>query len=190
MPVRLFRDTIPKNSPNILSDETSKTLQSNENKVQTDRAKVTNTANTQRNTAPANASSFNSIIKSASQKYQVDDSLVRAVVKTESGFNPQSLSSAGAMGLMQLMPNTAAGLGVTNAYDPEQNIDGGVRYLKQMMDLYHGDEKMALAAYNCGMGTLKRLGISNLDDPSQMSKLPNETKNYVKKISEMVDLDN
>jgi len=83
---------------------------------------------------------------------------------------------------MQLMPATAAGLGVTNSFDPEQNIEGGVKYLKGLMDRFGGNVKLALAAYNCGPGRVERLKLTNLNDPAQLAKLPKETQNYVTKI--------
>ncbi|MCX7715743.1 MAG: lytic transglycosylase domain-containing protein [Clostridia bacterium] len=125
---------------------------------------------------------YDSIIKQKSQLYGVNENLIKAVIQAESSFDPESTSSAGAMGLMQLMPSTAKWLGVTDPYDPEENIDGGVRYLKSQINNFGGDVKMALAAYNCGSGRLKSLGITNLDDPSQLAKLPKETRNYVNKI--------
>jgi len=99
------------------------------------------------------------------------------VIQTESDFNAQAVSPVGAQGLMQLMPGTAADLGVTDAFDPEQNIQAGSKYLKQLMDRYDGDAKLALAAYNWGMGNLER----------HPERMPQETVNYVAKITGLLD---
>lgn len=118
-------------------------------------------------------------VNNASKKYGIDRDLIMAVIKQESSFDPHSTSHAGAQGLMQLMPGTAKDLGVTDSYDIEQNIDGGTRYLKAMLDMHGNSKQLALAAYNAGQGTLKKRGVDTVEE---ISKLPYETRDYVKKV--------
>ena len=113
------------------------------------------------------------IISRASQAHGVDKDLIGAVIKAESGFDPKATSPKGAMGLMQLMPATARGLGVRNAYDPEENVMAGTRFLKSLLDRYDGSVPKALAAYNWGSGNVDR----------SSGKLPLETRNYISRIT-------
>lgn len=123
--------------------------------------------------------SIEEAVDKASNKYGVDKSLIMAVIKQESDFNPNSISGAGAEGLMQLMPQTASEQGVSNPFDISQNVDGGTKYLKKLLDMYGNSKELALAAYNAGPGTVQNRGVSSVSD---ISKLPYETRDYVNKV--------
>ncbi|MGA7890214.1 MAG: lytic transglycosylase domain-containing protein [Candidatus Sulfotelmatobacter sp.] len=124
----------------------------------------------------ASPGDIDSAIEAAAARHNVDPNLVRAVVKVESNFNSNAVSRKGAMGLMQLMPQTARSLNVKNPFDPEQNVDAGVRHLKQLLESYGGDVNLTLAAYNAGSGAVARsAGVPRYA----------ETQNYVRRITNL-----
>lgn len=114
---------------------------------------------------------FDAYFKKAAKTYGVSESLLKGIAKAESNFNERDLSSSGAMGVMQLMPETARGLGVTDPYDPEQNIMGGAKCIAQKLKEFNGDVELALAAYNAGSGAVRRAG-----------GIPSKCRNYIKKV--------
>ena len=128
-------------------------------------------ASTGRRTTPEE---LDRLVQNTAEKHRVDPRLVRAVIATESNWNATALSRKGAQGLMQLIPGTAQQLGVADAFDPAQNVDGGVRYLSMMLNRYDGDVHKALAAYNAGPGAVDRSGgVPRIQ----------ETRNYVQKVT-------
>jgi soluble lytic murein transglycosylase-like protein len=112
---------------------------------------------TQFKAVPANEA-YEDIIQEAATAYDMDPNLIRAVMQTESAFHPYALSRAGAEGLMQLMPELSDEMGVSDAFDPRENIMGGVRYLKRLLDYHNGNLDLALASYNAGPGNVERYG--------------------------------
>ncbi|MEC3793594.1 lytic transglycosylase domain-containing protein, partial [Clostridioides difficile] len=118
-------------------------------------------------------------VDQASKKYNVDSNLIKAIIKVESDFNPNTVSSAGAKGLMQLMPENCRDLGVTDPFNIEQNIDAGTRHIKEYIDMFGGSIEMGLMAYNGGPGRMKSRGVESISD---LYKMPKETQNYIPKV--------
>jgi soluble lytic murein transglycosylase-like protein len=120
---------------------------------------------------------YDTLIHRAADRYGVDAALIKSVMQAESAFNPLAVSRAGALGLMQLMPDLAKELGVDDPFDAHQNVMGGARYLRRLLDLYQGNVRLALAGYNAGVTTVSRYG-----------GVPpfRETQNYVKRVTALV----
>lgn len=121
----------------------------------------------------ASPAEYDAIISESAKKYGVSPSLVKAVIQAESGYNPNAVSKKGASGLMQLMPSTAKSLKVANSFNPKDNVDGGVKYLRFLLDTFKGDVQLALAAYNAGLNKVAKYG-----------GIPpySETRNYVSRV--------
>jgi soluble lytic murein transglycosylase-like protein len=117
---------------------------------------------------------INDLVEQTANRHQIDPQLVHAIIKVESEYDPKAVSAKGAMGLMQLIPETASRFGVENPFNPKENIEGGVSYLKYLLDLYRGDLSLSLAAYNAGEGAVQRFG----GIPSFT-----ETRDYVRRVT-------
>jgi hypothetical protein len=124
--------------------------------------------------SPAPPANIDKLVEQTANRYQVDPDLVRAIVRVESGYDPKAVSSKGAMGLMQLIPETAHRFGVVNAFDPKQNLEGGVNYLKYLLGLFGGNLSLSLAAYNAGEHSVQQSG--------GIPAFP-ETQDYVRKVT-------
>jgi soluble lytic murein transglycosylase-like protein len=124
--------------------------------------------------APLPDSPYAKLIRASAEKHGIDENLIQRIILVESNFNPKAVSPKRAFGLMQLLPKTAAQYSVTNVFDPAQNIDGGTRYIKDLLDRYHGDLTLALAAYNAGPQMVQRYG--------GVPPFP-ETQLYVRRVS-------
>ncbi len=126
-----------------------------------------------RYSASANPAEFEQLIRTCSEKYGVNPNLVKAVIHAESGYNPNAVSSKGASGLMQLMPGTAKSLKVADRFNPKDNVEGGVKYLRFLLDTFRGDVSLAVAAYNAGLNKVAKYG-----------GIPpyNETRTYVSRV--------
>lgn len=162
------------NAKELIQEAQDDNIQSDESYINLNRYQ--GVSNVQRTNNLTNRTQIDELIKEYSQKYGLDSDFVKAVVKQESGFNEKATSKCGAMGLMQLMPGTAKALNVNDPYNARDNIEGGVKYLKGLMDRFGGDMKLALAAYNAGPNAVKKYnGVPPY----------NETQNYVKNIMSM-----
>jgi soluble lytic murein transglycosylase-like protein len=128
--------------------------------------------------APVPPEQINQLVQQNADIWQVDPALIKSVIANESSFNANAQSPVGAQGLMQLMPETAASLGVKNPFDPAQNVAGGTRYLRSLLDRFKGDTRLAVAAYNAGPGAVEKYG----DVPPYA-----ETQSYVKNVLGSLD---
>jgi hypothetical protein len=178
----LLYSTLLNNSSNLLygnSSLSSTTLSSLESLVNTQTATSNKAKIESTNSDESVNQRIDSAVSISSQKYGVDENLIRAIIKVESDFNPNCVSSAGAKGLMQLMPENCEDLGVNDPFNIEENIDAGTRHIKEYLDRYDGDVEMALMAYNGGPTRMANRGVKSIDD---IYKMPKETQNYVPKV--------
>jgi soluble lytic murein transglycosylase-like protein len=127
---------------------------------------------------PSAAEGIDAVVESAAARNQLPPQLIHSVIRVESNYNPHAVSSKGALGLMQLIPATARRFGVSDVFDPADNIQGGARYLKYLLDLFHNDYRLALAAYNAGEAAVARYG----DVPPYA-----ETRNYVVQVRKRIE---
>lgn len=128
--------------------------------------------------APVDVAAFRPHIESAAAETRLDPQLLHAVIRTESGYNPRAVSPKGALGLMQLMPDTARRYGVANAFDPAQNVRGGARYLRDLLQMFSQDLSLALAAYNAGEGAVARYGNRIPPFPETQAYVPRVLRDY------------
>ena len=131
------------------------------------------------NRSDADMQKIYNAVNAASEKYGVDSNLILSIIKQESDFDPYSTSSCGASGLMQIMPQNFASVGIKDQYDIDQNINGGTKLFKEYLNQFNGNTEMALMAYNGGPGTMQKRGVSSASD---LYKMPEETQNYVPRV--------
>lgn len=139
-------------------------------------------SNNSSNSELNSSDNISKIISQASKKYNVDEKLIRSVIKVESNFDPTVVSSAGATGLMQIIPQNYEYLGITDPFDIEQNISGGTKELRDLLDRFDNNVEMALIGYNGGIGRMAQRGVKSLSD---IYKMPRETQNYVSKVMDL-----
>lgn len=136
-----------------------------------------------------NVDKYSDIIEEAAKKYNLNPSLIRAIIDVESDFRPNLVSSAGAQGLMQLMPSTAKDVGVTDRFDPRENIMGATEYISKQLKRFQGDIKLTLAGYSRGPNAISKLGITpNATDPNEYLKLSSGAQGYVNKVLRMTQV--
>lgn len=163
--VVVYKDPSTGSNVQYVESQKAKTTSASSTKSAKSTSNKTTTASSMKSTP------YDSYFKKAAKKYGVDESLLKGIAKAESNFNSKDVSSSGAMGVMQLMPDTARSLGVDDPFDPEQNIMGGAKCIAQKLKEFNGNVKLALAAYNAGSGTVRRTG-----------GIPSQCKSYISKV--------